>query len=281
MRTPRSRTPPAAPDASARQRSGIPSAAALEPTGRGPRMGVRLTALLLAAFLAIPGADPVSAQDADGAGASIEVRGAAPRRRSHGVRRAAAPAGRRVGRASAAAGSLFSRGHARWALAGELASRGRRAGRTWGSRGARRRATARRWSHGVRAPGAWCGRAWGERRLPRARFFPADARVGRWLASSPLTVAVPPSGPAGSEGAALPAPGSVALDRAALVALYEVTDGPNWFNSANWLTSSPIGEWHGVTTDRDGRVVGLDLPRNRLTGSIPEELGSLARLAGC
>ena len=97
-------------------------------------------------------------------------------------------------------------------------------------------------------------------------------------ASSGCHTQVPPSGPAGSEEAALPAPGSVALDRAALVALYEVTDGPNWFNSANWLTSSPIGEWHGVTTDRDGRVVGLDLLRNRLTGSIPEELASLARL---
>ena len=29
---------------------------------------------------------------------------------------------------------------------------------------------------------------WGERRLPRSRFFPAGAAVGRWLASSALTV---------------------------------------------------------------------------------------------
>ena len=33
--------------------------------------------------------------------------------------------------------------------------------------------------------------SWGERRLPRGRFFPADTRVGRWLGSSPLTVSVP------------------------------------------------------------------------------------------
>jgi hypothetical protein len=33
--------------------------------------------------------------------------------------------------------------------------------------------------------------SWGERRLPRSRFFPASASVGRWLASSPLTVEVP------------------------------------------------------------------------------------------
>lgn len=31
---------------------------------------------------------------------------------------------------------------------------------------------------------------WGERQLPRSRFFPADAQVGRWLNSTPLTVEV-------------------------------------------------------------------------------------------
>ena len=34
--------------------------------------------------------------------------------------------------------------------------------------------------------------AWGERLLPRVRFFPTTATVGRWLASSPLTLAAPP-----------------------------------------------------------------------------------------
>ena len=32
---------------------------------------------------------------------------------------------------------------------------------------------------------------WGERILPKSRFFPADPVVGRWLASSPLTVRPP------------------------------------------------------------------------------------------
>ena len=32
--------------------------------------------------------------------------------------------------------------------------------------------------------------SWGDRRLPSARFFPADVAVGRWLRSSPLTVSV-------------------------------------------------------------------------------------------
>ena len=48
-------------------------------------------------------------------------------------------------------------------------------------------------------------------------------------------------------------------DREALVALYEVTDGANWRSNDNWLSDRPIGEWHGVTTDRSGRVTKLSL----------------------
>ena len=66
--------------------------------------------------------------------------------------------------------------------------------------------------------------------------------------------------------------------RAALVALYEATDGPNWLDSENWLTDAPLGEWYGVDTDEAGRVVDLDLSRNDLYGSIPPELGQLATL---
>ena len=67
-------------------------------------------------------------------------------------------------------------------------------------------------------------------------------------------------------------------DRAALVALYEATDGPNWRNNTNWLTDAPLGEWHGVITDATGRVVQLWLQSNALTGPIPPELGNLANL---
>ena len=34
---------------------------------------------------------------------------------------------------------------------------------------------------------------WGERQLPRSRFFPADATVGRWLNSSSLTIQATPA----------------------------------------------------------------------------------------
>ena len=67
-------------------------------------------------------------------------------------------------------------------------------------------------------------------------------------------------------------------DRAALVALYEATDGPNWANNENWLTDAALGDWYGVNADYRGRVIGMDLYNNRLAGSIPSELGNLARL---
>ena len=67
-------------------------------------------------------------------------------------------------------------------------------------------------------------------------------------------------------------------DRAALVALYNATDGPNWVYNTNWLTDAPLGAWYGVNTDRQGRVVELDLTRNALSGPIPPELGNLSSL---
>ena len=68
------------------------------------------------------------------------------------------------------------------------------------------------------------------------------------------------------------------LERAALFALYEATDGPNWVNSENWLTDAPLGDWYGVEVDDHGRVVELGLFANGLTGRIPRELGGLANL---
>ena len=68
------------------------------------------------------------------------------------------------------------------------------------------------------------------------------------------------------------------IDRAALIALYEATDGPNWRTRENWLTDAPLGDWYGVETDRSGRVERLHLPENGLAGPIPPELGNLTNL---
>ena len=46
-------------------------------------------------------------------------------------------------------------------------------------------------------------------------------------------------------------------DRAALVALYNATGGPNWRRNNNWLSDVPISEWEDVGTDGNGRVTVL------------------------
>ena len=78
-------------------------------------------------------------------------------------------------------------------------------------------------------------------------------------------------------------------DRAALVALYHATDGPNWVNNENWLTDAPLGDWYGIDTDASGRVIRIHLRGSfdddirewvghGLSGTIPPELGRLAKL---
>ena len=67
-------------------------------------------------------------------------------------------------------------------------------------------------------------------------------------------------------------------DRDALVALYNATDGPNWANAGNWLTTEPISRWYGVGVDRSERVRELNLDSNELTGTIPGALGGLTSL---
>ena len=69
----------------------------------------------------------------------------------------------------------------------------------------------------------------------------------------------------------------LAADRAALVALYNATDGPNWFKKRYWLSDQPLDMWNGVTV-HDGRVTGLFLHFNQLAGPLPSELGNLTNL---
>ena len=71
---------------------------------------------------------------------------------------------------------------------------------------------------------------------------------------------------------------AVAGDRAALEALYNATDGPEWNRQDNWLTDAPMREWHGVVTDTVGRVTWVTLPGNGLKGTLPRELGDLSEL---
>ena len=85
-------------------------------------------------------------------------------------------------------------------------------------------------------------------------------------------------GDAATEPSLPPNPVAPDPDRAVLVTLYEATGGDDWTQNDNWLSAAPIGEWYGVTVGADGRVVGLRLPRNNLSGRLPPELSSLSSL---
>ena len=79
-----------------------------------------------------------------------------------------------------------------------------------------------------------------------------------------------------------------ASDRGVLETLYRATGGDDWTDNTNWLTTAPLGDWHGVEVDEDGRVTGLRLGGwdeaaqgwvdHQLTGSLPPALGTLSRL---
>ena len=130
---------------------------------------------------------------------------------------------------------------------------------------------------------------------PSVTFGPADAV--RTFTVDVLADGDPESGETVTLGIGLPLPDGISAgapatatvtlteepvgtsqDRAALEALYQATGGPNWTNSANWLTDAALDEWFGVDTDHNGRVTRLILSRNNLIGVLPPELGNLRDL---
>jgi hypothetical protein len=68
------------------------------------------------------------------------------------------------------------------------------------------------------------------------------------------------------------------IERDALVALYNSTDGANWTTKTRWLGAAGTEcHWYGVTCS-SGFVSRILLPYNSLSGSIPAELGNLTNL---
>lgn len=65
-------------------------------------------------------------------------------------------------------------------------------------------------------------------------------------------------------------------DSLALVNIYNALNGPGWVNNQHWLTG-PVMSWYGVTV-ANGRVTELHLSHNNLSGSFPEEIGTLTGL---
>ena len=68
------------------------------------------------------------------------------------------------------------------------------------------------------------------------------------------------------------------IERDALIALYNSTDGANWTDKTGWLGSAGTEcVWYGITCS-SGAVSAISLYDNSLTGSIPAELGNLTNL---
>lgn len=94
--------------------------------------------------------------------------------------------------------------------------------------------------------------------------IPSTARFSEWADSLSQV-----SGPECSEA-----------DADVLRVLYEATGGGlgNWTNSGGWLSDAALSEWHGVEADSVGRVSGLDLSENGLSGQLPDSLVELSVL---
>ena len=65
-------------------------------------------------------------------------------------------------------------------------------------------------------------------------------------------------------------------DTEALDALFNASDGESWDAGGNWLGRISIDQWSGVTTNANGRVIGLKL--TGLNGTLPREIGNLSEL---
>ena len=112
----------------------------------------------------------------------------------------------------------------------------------------------------------------------RSTDEPAGRASSGQTTPAPPTESAEPSPTPRATAALSMAQTSPETDREALVALYNATDGPNWNSNNNWLSDVLISEWEGVTTDDNGRVTGLSLFNNQLSGEIPPDLGNLTSL---
>ena len=67
-------------------------------------------------------------------------------------------------------------------------------------------------------------------------------------------------------------------DSLALVAFYNSTGGPStWTDRTGWL-QAPVSDWHGISLDSSGRVIVIELNKNKLSGTLPMELKGLEEL---
>ncbi len=67
------------------------------------------------------------------------------------------------------------------------------------------------------------------------------------------------------------------VERLALEEFFAKAGGTSWTNRTGWNSGEALNNWHGVSS-RDGRVRGLMLEGNALTGPVPPEIANLTEL---
>ena len=67
------------------------------------------------------------------------------------------------------------------------------------------------------------------------------------------------------------------VERLALSEFFARTGGDSWTRRDGWDTEAPVADWYGISS-RGGRVRGLTLEDNGLTGPVPPEVGNLTAL---
>lgn len=72
-------------------------------------------------------------------------------------------------------------------------------------------------------------------------------------------------------------------ERAALMDLYNATDGPHWWHNEGWGEDVPVSQWYGIGVSgksiNDGsHVTRIELANNGLSGTIPSSIKALSSL---
>ncbi len=69
------------------------------------------------------------------------------------------------------------------------------------------------------------------------------------------------------------------LQRAALIDLYNSTNGDEWRNKTNWCSDKDLSEWYGLTLLSSGFVDVISLEENNLSGELAESIGDFICLS--
>ncbi len=71
------------------------------------------------------------------------------------------------------------------------------------------------------------------------------------------------------------------IERDALMALFNSTDGANWIDNTNWGSGNPVSTWFGIVVEDiagTDHVTELNMEFNNLVGTIPPEIGNLSEI---